>query len=119
VHVCALKVSHEDVLEVCPRMDVVCGEMLEPCSGTFCEVERQVLYDEEHHPPCLLDRQDESRPATRRVGVPEIHDNVQRHVEVRREWHLLDSFCERLRSTGIWARVASSVPHPGVLAKVI
>jgi hypothetical protein len=52
------------------------------------------------------------------VGVPKIHDNVRQHVEVHREWHLLDSFCERLRSTGIWARAASSIPHPGVLAKV-
>jgi hypothetical protein len=47
VHVHALKVSHEDALEVYPRMDAIHGEMLEPCSGTFYEVERKVLYDEE------------------------------------------------------------------------
>jgi hypothetical protein len=47
VHLRALKVSHKDALEVCPRMDAIHGEMLEPCSGTFCEVERHVLYDEE------------------------------------------------------------------------
>ena len=34
-HVCALKIPYEDALEVCPRVDAVHGEMLEPCSGTF------------------------------------------------------------------------------------
>jgi hypothetical protein len=28
-------------------MDAIHGEMLEPCSGTFCKVERKVLYNEE------------------------------------------------------------------------
>ena len=46
-HVGALKVPYEDALEVCPKVDAVRGEMLEPCSGAFREVERQVLDDEE------------------------------------------------------------------------
>ena len=46
-HVCALNVPYEDALEVCPRVDAVRGEMLEPCSGAFYEVEWQVLDDEE------------------------------------------------------------------------
>ena len=46
-HVGALKVPYEDALEVCPKVDAVRGEMLEPCSGAFCKVERQVLDDEE------------------------------------------------------------------------
>jgi hypothetical protein len=47
MHAHALKVSYEDTLEVRPRVDVVHGEMLEPCSGAFRKVERQVLDDEE------------------------------------------------------------------------
>jgi hypothetical protein len=46
VHVRALEVSFEDALEVCPRVDAVRGEMLEPCSSAFREVERQILDDE-------------------------------------------------------------------------
>jgi hypothetical protein len=46
-HVCALEVPYEDVLEVYPRVDVVRREMLEPCLGAFCQVEGQVLDDEE------------------------------------------------------------------------
>ena len=46
-HVCALKIPYEDALEVCPRVDAVRGEMLEPCSGAIREVEWQVLDDEE------------------------------------------------------------------------
>ena len=45
-HVGALKVPYEDALEVCPRVDAICGEMLEPCSGAFRQVKRQVLDDE-------------------------------------------------------------------------
>jgi hypothetical protein len=47
MHVCALEVPYEDALEVYPRVDAVCGEMLEPCSGAFHKVEWQVLDDEE------------------------------------------------------------------------
>jgi hypothetical protein len=47
MHVCALEVPYEDALEVYPRVDVVCGEMLEPCSSTFRKVQWQVLDDEE------------------------------------------------------------------------
>jgi hypothetical protein len=39
VHIRALKAPYEDVLEVYPQVDAVCGEMLEPCSGAFCKVE--------------------------------------------------------------------------------
>jgi hypothetical protein len=46
VHVRALEVSYEDALEVCPRVDVVRGEMLEPCSSAFREVEQRILDDE-------------------------------------------------------------------------
>jgi len=53
-HVCALKVPYEDALEVCPRVDAIHGEMLEPCLGSFHEVEWQLLDDEDIivHPTC-------------------------------------------------------------------
>ena len=53
VHVCALRVPYKYALELCPRVDAIRGEMLEPCSGAFRKVERQVLDDEEIvvHPP--------------------------------------------------------------------
>jgi hypothetical protein len=47
VHVYALEISYKDALEVYPRVDAVHGEMLEPCSSAFHEVEWQVLDDEE------------------------------------------------------------------------
>ena len=101
-------------------MDAVHGEMLEPCSGTFCEVERQVLYDKEAvvRLACSIGETEVLQPHGG-VGVPRILDNVRRHAEARREWRLSDPFCERLWSIGIWAWAASSVPHPRVLAMVI
>jgi len=47
VRVCALEVLYEDALEVSPQVDAIRGEVLEPCSSTFREVELQVLDDEE------------------------------------------------------------------------
>ena len=47
MHIRALKVPYEDMLEVYPRVDAVHGEMLEPCSSAFRKVEWQVLDDEE------------------------------------------------------------------------
>ena len=85
-------------------MDAVRGEMLEPCSGTFYEVERQVLYDEEVIicPACSTG-ETEVLQLHGGVGVPGILVDVQRRAEACREWRLPDSFCERLRSTGIQA----------------
>ena len=52
----ALKVPYEDVIEVCPRVDAVSREVLEPHLGAFCEAERQVLDDEEAviHSACSM-----------------------------------------------------------------
>jgi hypothetical protein len=59
-------------------MDVVRGEMLEPCSSTFYEVERQVLYDEEVvvHPACSTGDMEVLQPHDG-VGVPRIFDNAR------------------------------------------
>ena len=58
-------------------MDVVHGEMLEPCSGAFHKVEWQVLDDEEIiiRPACLIGEAKVLQPHGR-VGVPGVLDDV-------------------------------------------
>jgi hypothetical protein len=82
--------------------------------------EQQVLYDEEVivRPTCSTGETETLQPHGG-VGVPRILDNVRRRVKACREWHLSDSLCEHLRSAGVWAWVALSVPHPRVQAMVI
>ena len=82
MHVCALKVLYEDVLEVCPRVDAIHEEMLEPCSGTFCEVEWQVLDDEEIivHRACSIGEAKVFQPYSG-VGVHGVLDDVRRCAE--------------------------------------
>ena len=41
-HVCALDVAHENLDQVVPVVDLVRGEVLEPCSRRVCEVQRKV-----------------------------------------------------------------------------
>jgi hypothetical protein len=79
-HVGALKVPYEYALEVCPQVDVVHGEMLEPCSGAFYKVERQVLDDEGIivRLTCLIGEVEVFQPHGR-IGVPRVLDDVQWH----------------------------------------
>jgi hypothetical protein len=79
-HVGALKVPYEDALEVYPQVDVVHGEMLEPCSGAFCKVERQVLDDEGIvvRPAYSIGEVEVFQPHGK-IGVPRVLDDVQWH----------------------------------------
>ena len=80
-------------------MDAVRGEMLEPCSGTFRKVERQVLDDKEVvvHPACPTGEAEVFQPHGG-VGVPRVLDDVWWRAEARREWRLPDLYCERPRA---------------------
>ena len=99
------KVPYEDALEVCPRVDVVRREMLEPCSGAFREVEWQGLDDEEIliRPTCSIGKAEVFQQYSR-VGTPKVLDDVRQHVETRWEQHLLDPLRERLQATSIRAQ---------------
>jgi len=44
-HVSAFEVAHEDLDQVVPFVDLVRGEVLEPCLRRVCEVQRKVAYD--------------------------------------------------------------------------
>jgi hypothetical protein len=83
-HVYALEVPYEDALEVCPRVDAIREEMLEPCSGAFRKVEWQVLDDEEIivRPSCSTSRAQLFQPHGG-VGVPKVFDDVRQHTETR------------------------------------
>ena len=78
-------------------MDAVCGEMLEPCSGTFLKVEQQVLDDKEVivHPAYSIGEAKVFQPYGG-VGVPKVLDDVRRCVAPRQEWCLPDPHRERL-----------------------
>ena len=91
---------YEDALEVCPRVDAIRGEMLEPCLGAFHEVERQILDDEEIV-ICPAYSTGEAKVFQQhiRVGVPRVLDDVWRRAEARMEWRLPDPFSGRLRAT--------------------
>ena len=119
-HVGALKVPYEDALEVCPKVDAVRGEMLEPCSGAFCKVERQVLDDEEFVvcPACLTSEAAVFQPHGR-VGVLGVLDDVRRRAETRQEWRLSDPLYERLRVAGVRAWAMLSISNLGMSAMVI
>ena len=53
------------------------------------------------------------------VGVSRVLDNIRQRMEARQEWCLLDPFCERLQSVGVWDRAVSSFPNPRMLAMVV
>jgi hypothetical protein len=74
-------------------VDVVQGEMLEPCLGAFDKVERQVLDDEEIvvRPTCSTGEAEVFQPHFG-VGVPRVLDDVRRRMEVHQEWRLPDPF---------------------------
>ena len=114
-----LKVPYKEALEVCPRVDAVRGEMLEPCLGSFCKVEWQALDDEEIvvPPACSIGEAKIFQPHGG-VGVLRILA-IQRCVKTRREWRLPNPFCEHLWAIGIWAWVASSIPNPRMSAMVV
>ena len=84
MHIHALKVPYENALEVCTRMDAIHGEMLEPCSGTYCKVEWQVLDDEEIIicPIYSIGKAEVFQPHGG-VGVPRVLDDVWRCMKMR------------------------------------
>ena len=92
-HIGALIVPYKDVLEVCPCVDAICGEMPEPCSGAFCHVKWQVLDDEEIIvcPTYSIGKAEVFQPYGR-VGVSRVLDDIRQRVEARREWCLPDPF---------------------------
>jgi hypothetical protein len=42
VHLCAMKVPHDREDQVVPAVDLAGQQVLEPCSGRVCEVQRQI-----------------------------------------------------------------------------
>ena len=81
-HVCALEVPYENAVEVSPRVDALREEVLEPCSGTFREVEQQVLDDEEViiRPACSTGEAKVFQPYGG-VGVLRVFDDVWWHTK--------------------------------------
>jgi hypothetical protein len=122
VHVCALEFPYKDALEVCPRVDAVCGQMLEPCSGAFRKVEQQVLDDEEIivRPACSTSEA-EVFQSYGGVGVSvvlTIFGGVRKHAG--------NGVCQILLRTpagrslaGVRTWAASSVPNPGMSTMVV
>ena len=45
-HVCALEIAHEDLDQVGPVVDLICGQMLEPRSCGISKVKRKVADDD-------------------------------------------------------------------------
>jgi hypothetical protein len=119
-HVCAIKFPYEDVLEVCPRVDAICREMLKPCSGASCEVEWQVLDDAEIiiHRACSTGKAKVFQPYSR-VVAPEVLDDVRRRMKTCQERRLLDPLRERLRAASVRAHTASNISHPRMSAMVV
>jgi hypothetical protein len=83
-------------------VDVVRGEMLEPCSGAFRKVEPQVLDDEVIvvRPACSTGEAEVFQPYGR-VGVPGVLDDVWWRTEMSQEWRVPDPLCERLRAASV------------------
>ena len=101
-------------------MDVVHGDMLEPCSGAFHEVEWQVLDDEEIIvcPACSTSEAEILQPYSG-VGVPRVLDDVRRHAETHREQRLSDLLRKRLQAKSVQAWTASNISDPGVSTMVV
>ena len=101
-------------------MDAVCGEVLEPRSGAFCEVERKVLDDEDViiRPSCSKGKAEVYQPYSG-VGVLGVFGIVRRCAEPCRERRLADLLREHLWAASVQARAASRISNPRMSAVIV
>jgi hypothetical protein len=85
-HICALKVTSEDLLKILPMIDQVSGQVIEPSSGRVGQVDGEELNDEEvitrpARPTCgAVVLQPDAR-----IGLAIILDDVVGRLEMPKE----------------------------------